>query len=66
MAETGAHLIENLIPPVPIRQWVISFPKRIRPYLQTDTILQKVLRIVVNEIKKQVMYLRFDLICFLK
>lgn len=33
---------------------MISFPKRIRHYLQTDAILQEVLRIVVDEIRKRV------------
>ncbi len=33
---------------------LISFPKRIRHYLQTDAILQKVLCIVTKEIKKKV------------
>jgi hypothetical protein len=54
MVETAAHLTENLIPPVPMRQWVISFPKRIRHYLQTDAILQTVLRIVVDEVKNRI------------
>jgi len=54
MVETSAHLIENLIPAVPIRQWVISFPKRIRHYLQTDAILRTVLRIVADEVRKRI------------
>jgi hypothetical protein len=54
MTETAAHIRENVIPQIPVRQWVISFPKRIRHYLQTDEILQKVLRIVAYEIKKKV------------
>ncbi|MCE5318949.1 MAG: hypothetical protein LLG04_16500, partial [Parachlamydia sp.] len=54
MAETVANLIENLIPAIPVRQWVISFPKRIRHYLQTDVILQEVLRVVVDEVRKRV------------
>ena len=54
MAGTAAHIRENVIPQIPVRRWVISFPKRIRHYLQTDEILQKVLRIVANEIKKKV------------
>jgi hypothetical protein len=54
MSETAAHLVENLIPRVPCRQWVISFPKRIRYYLQTHEILQEVLQVVVNEIRKRV------------
>jgi hypothetical protein len=54
MDETAANLIENLIPAIPIRQWVISFPKRIRHFLQTDAILQEVLRIVVDEVRKRI------------
>ena len=33
MAETAAHLVEHVIPHVPVRQWVLSVPKRLRPYL---------------------------------
>ena len=53
MVETAAYLCENVIPLVPVRQWVISFPMRIRHYLQTNAILQDVLRIVVDEIRKR-------------
>ena len=53
MVETAAHLIENVIPIVPIKQWVISFPMRIRHYLKTPAILQDILRIVVDEIRKR-------------
>lgn len=53
MVQTAAHLLENVIPCVPVRQFVISFPKRIRYYLQTHSILQSILRIVVDEIRKK-------------
>jgi len=53
MVETAANLVENVIPSVSVRQWVISFPMRIRHYLQTHTILQTVLRIVVDEIRRR-------------
>ncbi|MFG1691364.1 transposase, partial [Gemmatimonadota bacterium] len=33
MAETAAHLVDHVIPNVPVRQWVLSVPKRLRPYL---------------------------------
>jgi len=33
MAETAAHLVENVIPHVPVRQVVLSVPKRLRPFL---------------------------------
>ena len=33
MAQTAAHLVDRVIPPVPVRQWVISMPKRLRCFL---------------------------------
>ena len=33
MAQTAAHLVDHVIPPVPVRQWVISVPKRLRGFL---------------------------------
>jgi hypothetical protein len=30
MAQTAAHLVDRVIPRVPVRQWVISVPKRLR------------------------------------
>jgi hypothetical protein len=33
MAQTAAHLADHVIPPVPVRQWVISVPKRLRGFL---------------------------------
>jgi hypothetical protein len=53
MVETAANLIDNILPRVPIRQFVMSFPMRIRHYLQTHEILQAVLKIVVDEIRKR-------------
>ncbi len=53
MCQTAAHLVENVIPKVPVRQFVISFPMRIRHYLQTQEILQAILQIVVDEIRKK-------------
>jgi hypothetical protein len=34
MAETAAHLVDHVIPPLPVRQWVRSVPKRLRWYLE--------------------------------
>jgi hypothetical protein len=53
MVETAAHLIDNILPHIPMRQWVMSFPMRIRHYLQTHENLQAVLKIVVDEIRKR-------------
>ena len=33
MGQTAAHLVDHVIPPVPVRQWVISVPKRLRGFL---------------------------------
>ena len=33
MAQTAAHLVDHVIPLVPVRQWVISVPKRLRGML---------------------------------
>ena len=33
MVETAAHLVDHVFPPLPVRQWVLSVPKRIRPFL---------------------------------
>jgi hypothetical protein len=30
LAETAAHLVDHVIPPVPVRQWVLSFPLPLR------------------------------------
>jgi hypothetical protein len=36
MAETAAHLVDHVFPQVPVRQWVLSFPKRLRYFLHRD------------------------------
>jgi len=33
MAETAAHLVDHVIPHLPVRQFVLSVPKRLRPFL---------------------------------
>ena len=33
MAQIAAHLVDNVFPKVPIRQWVLSLPKRFRYFL---------------------------------
>lgn len=53
MVQTAAHLVDNVLPRIPFRQFVMSFPKRIRHYLETHAILQAVLKIVVDEIRKK-------------
>ncbi|MBK8636845.1 MAG: transposase zinc-binding domain-containing protein [Chromatiaceae bacterium] len=36
MAETAAHLVDQVFPPLPVRQWVLSVPKRLRWYLERE------------------------------
>jgi hypothetical protein len=36
MVEVAAHLTDHVLPPLPLRQWVLSLPKRIRPFLPHD------------------------------
>ena len=40
MVETAAHLAEHVIPYLPLRQWVLAVPKRLRYFLQRDPNLQ--------------------------
>lgn len=52
MAETAAHLTDHVLPRLPVRQWVLSVPKRLRYFLQRDTALQgAVLRILLRGIE---------------
>jgi hypothetical protein len=34
MTETAAHLVDHVFPPLPVRQWVLAVPKRLRYFLQ--------------------------------
>jgi hypothetical protein len=40
MVETAAHLVDHVIPRLPVRQWVLSVPKRLRYHLQADPAVQ--------------------------
>jgi Putative transposase len=37
MNETAAHLVEHVSPEQPVRQWVLSVPKRLRYFMQRDS-----------------------------
>jgi hypothetical protein len=53
MAETAAHLVDHVFPPLPVRQWVLAVPKRLRYFLQADTALQgTVLRIFLSVVER--------------
>jgi hypothetical protein len=52
MCEVAAHLTDHVLPQLPLRQWVLSVPKRLRPYLQHDTrVAGAVLRIFLRAIR---------------
>lgn len=36
MAEMGAHFVDHVFQPLPVRQWVLSLPKRLRYFLKTE------------------------------
>jgi hypothetical protein len=49
MVEVAAHLTDHVLPPLPLRQWVLSLPKRIRPFLSHDPRLAgDVLRVLLR------------------
>ena len=53
MAETAAHLTDHVFPRLPVRQWVLSVPKRLRYYMQRDgPVLGMVLRIFLRVIEQ--------------
>ena len=41
MADTAAHLVDRVLPHVPVRQWVLSLPIQIRPMLAYDSELSR-------------------------
>lgn len=45
MVETAAHLVDDVLPRVPYRQWVVTFPKRVRYFLREPRHASAVLRI---------------------
>ncbi len=52
MVETAAHLVDQVLPPLPVRQWVLSVPKRIRPFLRHNpAIAGAVLHIFLRAIR---------------
>jgi hypothetical protein len=52
MAETAAHLVDHVFPEVPVRQWVLSLPKRLRYFLHHGArLVNPVLRIFLAEVE---------------
>ena len=53
MAETAAHLVDHVFPQVPVRQWVLSWPKRLRYFHHHDaSLVNPVLRIFLPEFER--------------
>lgn len=51
MVETAAHLCGHVFPRLPVRQWVLAVPKRLRYFMQRDgPVLNMVLRIFLRVI----------------
>ena len=51
MAESAAHLVDHVLPQVPIRQWVISFPWALRYLLaRSPPLLRQVRRIFLRTV----------------
>ena len=51
MVETAADLSDHVFPRLPVRQWVLSVPKRLRYFMQRDgAVLNMVLRIFLRVI----------------
>lgn len=53
MVETAAHLADHVIPRLPVRQWVLSVPKRLRYFLQADPAIQNLaLHIMLSAVEQ--------------
>jgi hypothetical protein len=50
MAQAGAHLVDNVLPDAPLRQWVLTVPFPLRMLLAKDAaLLSSVIRIFGSE-----------------
>jgi len=59
MAERAAHLVDHVVPPLPVRQWVLSVPKRLRWHLEREpkavsTVLPILLRVVEDHLRQRI------------
>ena len=54
MAETAAHLVDHVLPPVALRQWVLSLPRRLRWHLHHQPgALDTALRVLLDAIERE-------------
>jgi hypothetical protein len=52
MAGVAAHVTDHVLPHLPVRQWVLSLPKRLRPFLEgSPDIASAVLRIFIRAVR---------------
>ena len=52
MAKLAAHVTDHVLPHLPVRQWILSLPKRLRPFLDGNTdIAGAVLRIFIRAVR---------------
>ena len=59
MIETSAHLIDHVIPPVPTRQWVLSFPWPLRfLYARRPAVLTRTLGVITRAIETDLIHRR--------
>lgn len=53
MADTAAHLVDHVLTPLPVRQWVLSVPKRLRYHLERDpAVLNAALHVFLTAIER--------------
>lgn len=57
MAETAAHRVDHVFPPLPVRQWVLAVPKRLRWYLEREpraigAVLHILLRVIAAHLRQ--------------
>jgi hypothetical protein len=58
MAQTAAHMVDQVLPPLPVRQWVLSVPKRLRYFLQhhfaaLGAVLHILLRVIEARLRQR-------------
>ena len=52
MVETAAHLTDHVFPRLPVRQWVLSVPKRLRYFMQRDGLVLRIfLRVIAQSLQ---------------
>ena len=52
MVETAAHLVDHVFPHLPVRQWVLSLPKRLRYHLDDAHLQNAVLHSLLHGIEQ--------------